>query len=130
MAARDQLGAEIAARLARSVAGRGVVCSGCLADWTGERSLLTVSRAPFARVWVELAQVLLLVTGDGVDERLLRAAANATVPEVWLIGESRLLTALSLPSNGLYRQRSMILPGERVRLVGLPGAEVVPLTEL
>ena len=121
----DPWEAELAAILARSVGGRGVVCVGCLPDVGEERSLITLARPPLNEPFVGLDRVLLLVACSGYDPS---GAALSAAPEVWLYDEAEeFICTLSRPIHAAYRRRSLILPGDRVRLVALPEVDLVPI---
>jgi hypothetical protein len=122
--------AALAGDLARVTHGRGVVCVGCpLADGLATTVDIALTRPPFESLPLGWDRLLLVVCRAGAGEgETVVLCARAGVAEVWLLHETgECLERLSEPSAGSYRRRSLILPGERVALMALPGAVLTPL---
>jgi hypothetical protein len=122
--------AVLAGELARATRGRGVVCVGCpLGDGLATTAAIALARPPFESLPLGWDRLVLVVCRAGLAEGETAArCARAGVAELWRPQASgECLERLSEPRSGLYRRRSLILPGESVALIALPGAVLTPL---
>lgn len=131
-------GREYAARLAAVLAlelGRdAVVCLSCpIGLLVDVLPLLVVTAPPIRSMPLPPDGALLVVVADESAEQfeVARSAAErlagARVPEVWLWrGPGEWLERLSVPVAGLYRERTLLHPGEPVELSGLGRVVTLP----
>jgi hypothetical protein len=126
--------AVLAGELARATADEAVVCVGCPLGYDTAAALIAtvpiaLVRPPFESLPLGWDRLLLVVCGtESGDGEIAERCARAGVPELWLLREAgERLERLGEPRAGRYRRRSLILPGERVALIALPGAVLTPL---